>query len=190
VKIAQAEYLDNFFENAHEWKPHHWNQQEPRTLCKLFTVKGGKFKFSVKGKIWHLLLAMGPKLKYLLRLNHLYSNEIMFESRNCVFIFSVHFWPLRQSPKDSNSAFNVSTNISRYRPLLRHLLPSSEAEFCMIWGLLSKSMPADRLPHEGVKLTERRSRVSAASETASAIIAKTSRYAKENFIFVILCYCC
>jgi len=50
-------------------------------------------------------------------------------------------------------------------------------------------MPADRLPHEGVKLTERRSRVSAASETASAIIAKTSRYAKESFIFVILCYC-
>ena len=22
-----------FFENAHEWKPHHWNPQEPRTQC-------------------------------------------------------------------------------------------------------------------------------------------------------------
>ena len=22
-----------FFENAHEWKPHHWNPQEPRIQC-------------------------------------------------------------------------------------------------------------------------------------------------------------
>ena len=22
-----------FFENVHEWKPHHWNRQEPRTRC-------------------------------------------------------------------------------------------------------------------------------------------------------------
>ena len=27
-----------FFENAHKWKPHHWNPHEPRTLCTAFNI--------------------------------------------------------------------------------------------------------------------------------------------------------
>ena len=30
-----------FFENAHKWKPHHWNLQEPRTPC---TISGNLHK--------------------------------------------------------------------------------------------------------------------------------------------------
>ena len=41
-------------------------------LNKFFTVKGGNSNFLLRGEIWHFLLAMGPNLKYLLRLSYLY----------------------------------------------------------------------------------------------------------------------
>ena len=44
----------------------------------------------LKRVIWHVLLAMGPKSKYLLRLGHLYSKGAKIENIYvcCVFYFS------------------------------------------------------------------------------------------------------
>jgi hypothetical protein len=33
MKISMSQIYLEFFETAHEWKPHHWNPQEPRTGC-------------------------------------------------------------------------------------------------------------------------------------------------------------
>merc|ERR1712110_182359 len=100
-----------------------------------------------------------------------------------IVVFFIHFWPPpRHSPKESNSAFKVSTSISKYSPLLRHLLPSSNGDDYMI-GPSKWPLGSDLLPQEGVKLTERRFLVNAASETARATMARARKCAKFSFIF-------
>ena len=50
--------------------PNHLPEQKIRGSCLL--LRPGNSNFLLRGVIWHLLLAMGSKSKYLLRLSHLY----------------------------------------------------------------------------------------------------------------------